>query len=153
MTYCTNCGHEIPEGACTCGACGAPVGSNAGFTQSTPFTDSTDHTAEFTSKDISDNKVIAMLIYLVPFVGILIALLSQTTSNYVAFHLRQALKLMVVEALLGIILALLFWTVIVPILVAICFCITTVLRFIAFFQICKGDAKELPLISSLGFLK
>lgn len=153
MKYCTNCGHELPDDACTCDACGAPVGSNADYYQAAPVTDSTDHTDEFDPKDISDNKVVAMVIYLVPFFGILIALLSQSTSKYAAFHLRQALKLMVVDALVGIITAFLFWTIIIPILGGICLCITTVLRFIAFFQICKGKAKELPIISTLGFLK
>ncbi len=153
MTFCTNCGNEIPDGANVCSACGAPVGSAAGFSRAAPYTDSTDHTAEFDPQDISDNKVIAMLIYLLPVAGVLIALLSQGQSEYVAFHLRQGLKLMVVNSLIGIITAVLFWTILIPILAGICLCITTVLRFIAFFQICRGRAKELPIISSLGFLK
>ena len=38
-----------------------------------------DHTAEFDPKDISDNKVLAMLVYLMGAVGIIIALLASNT--------------------------------------------------------------------------
>lgn len=47
-----------------------------------------DHTAEFSQKDISDNKVIAMLVYLMGAVGIIIALLASSESPYVSFHVR-----------------------------------------------------------------
>ena len=67
-----------------------------------------DHTAEFDPKDISDNKVICMLIYLTGAIGIFIALLASSTSQYVAFHVRQALKFLVVYSLMAIVLALVF---------------------------------------------
>ena len=62
-----------------------------------------DHTAEFDPKDISENKVMAMLVYLMGWVGILIALLGGTTSPYAAFHVRQGLKFVVLNCLIGII--------------------------------------------------
>ena len=73
-----------------------------------------DHTAEFTAKDISDNKVIAMLVYLLGTMGIIIALLGAHSSPYAAFHVRQALKFTVIYVLMGIITVFLFWTLIVP---------------------------------------
>ena len=64
----------------------------------TPY-DPYDHTSEFTAKDISDNKVIAMLVYLMGTVGIIIALLASKDSPYLSFHVRQALKFTVLEVL------------------------------------------------------
>ena len=118
-----------------------------------PPADPYDHTAEFDAKDISENKVIAMLLYLMSFVGIVIALLSQNKSEYVAFHLRQALKFLVVETLLGILTAVFCWTFIIPIAGAIMLVVLTVIKVICFFQICKGQAKEPAIIRSLDFLK
>ena len=75
-----------------------------------------DHTAEFDPKDISDNKVFAMLGYLLGIFGIIISLLASRTSEYTMFHVRQALKFM--AGVLGVI------------------------KIICFFQICQGKAKE-----------
>ena len=96
--------------------------------QAAPYVDPYDHTKEFSAQDISDNKVFAMLMYLTGWIGIIIALLASKESRYVAFHLRQALKIEVVGILL-------------------------VLRIISFFQICGGKAKEPAIIRSLGFLR
>ena len=49
--------------------------------------------------------------------------------------------------------ALLFWTIIVPVAYGVMSCIFLVLRVICFFQICSGKAKEPAIIRSLGFLK
>ena len=47
-----------------------------------PYVDPKDHTAEFNPKDISDNKVMAMLPYLMGTIGIIIALLACRESAY-----------------------------------------------------------------------
>lgn len=60
-----------------------------------PAYDPYDHTAEFDPKDISDNKVFAMLCYLMDFIGIIVALLATHSSKYTMFHVRQALKITV----------------------------------------------------------
>lgn len=112
-----------------------------------------DHTAEFDAKDISDNKVIAMLLYLMGTVGVLIALLSQNNSPYVAFHLRQALKIMVINALVTLVTAVFCWTYIVPAVGAIAIVVITVIKIICFVDICKGKSKEPPIICKLNFLK
>lgn len=116
------------------------------------YFDPKDHTAEYDPKDISDNKVMAMLPYLLGTVGIIIALLASRESAYTSFHVHQALKITVVNVLVGIITALLFWTIIVPIAGGICMIILLVVRIICFFQICSGKAKEAPIVSSFGFL-
>ena len=118
-----------------------------------PVFDPYDHTAEYSPKDISDNKVIAILVYLMGTIGIIIALLASKESPYVAFHLRQGLKFLVVEVLVGIVSAVLFFTLIVPIAGGIFLIVLWVIKIICFFQICSGKAKEPAIIRSLGFLK
>ncbi len=132
---------------------GTPVPPQQPYYAPQPVVDPYDHTAAFDAQDISDNKVIAMLVYLLGAVGILIALLSSKESKYVAFHLRQALKFLVVETLTGLATALLCWTFIVPIAGGILLVVLFVIKIIAFFQICSGKAKEPAIIRSLGFLK
>ncbi len=112
-----------------------------------------DHTAEFTAKDISDNKVIAMLVYLLGTMGIIIALLGAHSSPYAAFHVRQALKFTVIYVLMGIITVFLFWTLIVPLAALLAILVLFVIKIICFFSICKGQAKEPPIIRSFGFLR
>ena len=118
-----------------------------------PVFDPYDHTAEYSPKDISDNKVIAILVYLMGTVGIIIALLASKESPYVAFHLRQGLKFLAVEVLVGIVSAVLFFTLIVPIAGGIFLVVLWVIKIICFFQICSGKAKEPAIIRSLGLLK
>ena len=152
MAFCTKCGAQMPDNSFACPNCGTPTGAAAPVMQAVapdPF----DHTAEFTAKDISENKVIAMLVYLMGAIGIIIALLASPTSPYAAFHVRQALKFVVTETLLSIVTVLLFWTIIVPIAASIMFLVLTVVQFICFFQICSGKAKEPVIIRSLPFLR
>lgn len=118
-----------------------------------PYADPKDHTAEFDVKDISDNKVMAMLPYLMGTIGIIIALLACRESAYTYFHVRQALKITVCTILVTVITAVLFFTVIVPIAGGICAAILFVVKIICFFQVCSGKAKEAPIVSSFGFLK
>jgi len=121
--------------------------------QPAPVFDPYDHTAEFAAKDISDNKVISMLVYLMGAIGIVIALLAANTSPYAAFHVRQALKFTVVNILLSIVTVVLCWTFIVPIAAGIAALVLLVIKIICFFQICKGKAVEPYIIRSLTFLK
>jgi uncharacterized membrane protein len=158
----------IEDAAIFCGNCGAQQNEQQPAYQSiqqyTPAADAFDHTAEFTSEDISSNKVISMLVYLLGWIGIVIALLASNTSKYVAFHVRQALKFVVVETLTGVILGVGVVICIIPVLgwiayilaalgAIVLFGIFFVLKIICFFQICKGQAKEPPIIRDLKFLK
>ncbi len=121
--------------------------------QPQPAFDPFDHTAEFDKQDISDNKVFAMLVYLMGIMGIVVALLASNKSEFTRFHIRQALKFEVCEILMILATAVLFWTFIVPIAVAIMECIFFVLKIICFINICQGKAKEPAIIRNLGFLK
>lgn len=118
-----------------------------------PVPEPWDHTAEYDAKDISDNKVVAMLGYLLGVFGIIIALLGSNTSPYAQFHVRQALKFLVVDALVTIIAVLLCWTIIVPAAAGIFEVILEVIKIICFISVCKGQAKEPAIIRGLEFLK
>ena len=154
---CPKCGAQLPDGTAFCNICGASLAGGApqpgvqNPVNAVP--NSLDHTAEFSAKDISDNKVMAMVPYLLGTIGIILALLASKESPYASFHVRQALKITVVNTLLGIVTALLFWTIIIPILAGICFAVLFVIKVICFFSVCSGKAKEPPLIGSLKFLK
>jgi len=143
MKYCSKCGAQCDDNATACPNCEAVFTAPAAA-------DNNDHTAEFDPKDISDNKVVAMLPYLLGPLGLIIALLMTNTSKYVTFHIRTALKFTVVETLL-------VFVNIIPVLGQIAYVvgmlICIVLRIIAFFQICNGKAKDPAIISNLGFLK
>lgn len=161
MKICPNCNNTVDDNATFCTNCGtqfiaSPQQPNYQVPPQpnyAPAYDPYDHTAEFDPKDVSENKVISMLVYLMGAIGIVIALLASNTSPYAAFHVRQALKFTVVEILALICTALLFWTVIVPIAYAALMMTLTVIKFICFFQICSGKAKEPAIIRSLGFLR
>lgn len=169
---CPKCGSEVPDGGSFCTKCGAAMNPQQGMPQGNPnyqqgqqpygamygnpqqvYVDPKDHTKEFDRKDISDNKVLAMVPYIMGTFGIIIALLASKESPYVAFHVRQALKLTICNILVGICSVVLFFTIIVPFAGAVCALIILVLRIICFFQVCGGKAKEAPIVSSFGFLK
>ena len=152
MKFCPNCGSPLEEGAVSCPNCGDPLTMQAAPAPA-PYVDPTDHTDEFEASDISDNKVIAMLPYLLGVVGLIVALLAKGTSPYANVHVRQYLKICVCEAIITICSAVLCWTILVPIAGAVCVVILLVVRIICFFQICKGQAKEPAIVCKLGFLK
>lgn len=165
MKFCPNCGTTLADDATFCTSCGNPLSGGApapapapgyggyaprGYAPADPY----DHTAEFDPRDISENKVICMLIYLAGYIGILVALLLSGSSKYVAFHVRQALKIEVANMLLAIVAAVGSILLFIPSIVAGGLMIALyVVKFICFFQICKGKAKEAAIVRSLGFMK
>lgn len=146
MKFCSKCGNQCDDTAIACPMCNTP------FPTATPVqpVDTRDHTAEFDVRDVSTNKVVAMLTYLIPIVGLIIAILLAGKSKYIHFHVRTALKFTVVECLLT------FMNV-VPLLGQLAFGlgmgICTVLRIISFVSVCKGQSKDPAIIGKLGFLK
>ncbi|MBQ3707267.1 MAG: zinc ribbon domain-containing protein [Clostridia bacterium] len=153
MKFCPNCHLTYDDSANVCGQCGGPLSVIPQQVQQQAAYDPTDHTAEFSPQDISDNKVFAMLPYLMSFIGVIIALLAAPSSPFTMFHIRQGLKISVTQILLGICAAVLAITFIVPIAAGICMIILLVVQIICFFRVCKGQAKEVPIIKNFGFLK
>ena len=148
--YCTMCGNRLPDEPDS-----TPKQSSVyqNYYQPTPVPDPWDHTDKFDANDISEHKLFAMLMYLTSIVGIIFALLGAKDSAYVQFHLKQNLKLLIVEVLLSLVGCLLAFTFIVPIAAGVCGVICVVLHIIAFFQVCSNKAKEPAIIRGLAFLK
>ncbi len=163
MKNCPNCNAQLDDSAVFCGTCGTKIAPaqqpNPQQTyqqpvyQQTVYRDPSDHTAEFEAKDISENKVFAMICYLVGLLGVIIAAICSKESAYVKFHMRQSIKMEICSALIGIVAAVLCWTFIVPLCAVVVSIIILVLKIIAFIQVCKGEAKEPGIIKDLKFLK
>ena len=179
MKTCPKCQTQVSDEAVFCTGCGVrfDVASDGAQTQQSqseagnggyvpptnnentysytyrPPVDPYDHTSEFDAKDISENKVLSMLAYIMGTIGIIIALLAGTKSAYTAFHVRQALKFVVVNIILAVLALVFCWTVIVPIACGVMYLVLFVIKIICFFQICGGKAKEPAIIRDLDFLK
>ena len=157
MKNCVSCGAQLNDDQAFCTACGAqqPAAAPAAAPvyaapPVAPAYDPYDHTLEFDAQDVSNNKPFAMVVYLMSLIGIIIALLASKDSDYVKFHLRQAIKFeicVILSAFLCII-PFLGWFAF-----AVCNAIIAVLKIIAFFQVCGGKAKEPAIVRSLKFLK
>ena len=118
-----------------------------------------DYTSKFDGKDIKENKIFAMLPYLLGIFGIIIALLAAKKSDYVQFHVRQSIKLTVCTALLGIIMIPFSVLSLIPfigvifgivvMLIAIVELGIVILNIVAFAQVCNGKAKEPAIVGEL----
>ncbi len=148
MKFCPNCHLTYDDTVDVCGQCGTNL-QNMSQSQQV-FTNPTDHTAEFTAEDISQNKVLAMIPYLLGIFGIIVSLLASGTSPYAAFHVKQALKIYVVQEISVVlcIIPFLGW-----IVAGIWSIISLVITIICFIQVCKGKAKEPAIICNFKFLK
>lgn len=112
-----------------------------------------DHTAEMDKQDISDNKILAMLVYLCGILGIIVAALVAKESKFVQFHIRQAIKLTLATVLAGFVIAVAWWTVIGLIAGFAALAFLEVLAVIQFVQVCMGKAIEPVLVRELPFMK
>ncbi len=167
MKTCPNCHSEIPDEAVFCPVCGTAVetipaplprpdaaySSTGSYAPPAPVDDPYDHTKDFEQADISENKLLCMLVYLLDFIGIIIALLGAKDSPFVRFHIRQSMKYTVLEILLTVIVVLLCWTVVVPILGAAALIVLVIIKLVSFCNVCCGKAVEPHLIRGIGFLK
>lgn len=120
-----------------------------------PVVDIYDHTAEFDPQDVHDNKIFALLCYIMSVVGVIVALLARNSVNspYLAFHIKQALKITITEMVVSVLSVILCWTCIVPIAGSICAVILAVIQIICFVQTCSNKSVEAPIVRSLTFLK
>ena len=101
-----------------------------------------------------------MAAYLFGLFGILIALLAAKESKYTAFHVRQALKLTVAEALGSIALAIaafLMWNLhmrgLMFFVVTVALIGLLVIHLLCVLQVINNKAKEVYIIRSFRFLK
>ncbi len=112
-----------------------------------------DHTSQFSAEDVSANKLLAMLVYVLGAVGIVIALLAGKDSEFAKFHARQGMKIVLLETICTLATTFLVWTFIVPLAGAVCTVILLVVRIICFCQVCSGKSVEPPIVRSFTFLK
>lgn len=112
--------------------------------------DPADHTAEFDPRDIQDNKLFAVVPYLLGIIAGLIVGIYVKESPFVKFHIKNAIRLEIatILALLVAIVPVIGW------IVAIVLCLAlVVVDIIAIVWALQGKAKDLPIISGIGFLK
>ncbi len=158
MKVCPVCNNSIADDSIFCAGCGSPVADNSNdvYSSSADYQNAKvndgDHTAEFDAKDISENKLLCMLVYLAGFIGVIIALLANNNSPYLKFHIRQEIKIMVLNSLLTLAAAILSFTFIVPIVAIICIGVLNIIRYICLFYVFQGKAVDAPIIKSLKFL-
>lgn len=182
MKICPQCGTQLEDNVMFCPVCGAtqaaaqaaPQPADQGAYQQpadqgapaynyapqnyaapvyAPMPAADDHTAEFDPQDIADNKLYASLVYLTSVIGIIIAALVAKDSPFVKFHIKQSVKLFITQMLLALAVAILAFTIIVPIVGGIAVCVLAVIQIICFFQTLSGKAKEPAIIKSLKFLQ
>ena len=149
MKFCPQCGTQLDDAAVVCTNCGANLAPQAPV-YAAPVIPAYDHTAEFTPQEISDGQVFGLAIYLLGFIGVIIALLGSRENKFVAFHIRTWLKLQIVSVicLLLLIIPFLGW-----IACPICLFIIFILSIICFFNVCNGKAVDPAIIRGFGFLK
>lgn len=111
-----------------------------------------DHTPEMDPEDIKENKLYAILVYLLGPIGIIIALLKDKESKFLNFHIKLSIKYLIVETILAVITAVLSFTIVIGIAGAVCLIIVAVLEIITFVQTCKGQAKDPAIIKKIKFL-
>ena len=169
MKNCPRCNANLDDNAMFCTTCGLQFANpqeqpaQNTYTQPNPAAaypvattvNPYDHTAEFSAEDVAENKLYAMLLYLTSVIGVIIALLVQKNkdSAYLSFHIKQTLKIVIVQTLLSLATAVLYWTCIAGIAGGVCLIITLVVQFICFFKTSANKSIEAPIIRSLGFLK
>lgn len=137
--FCKRCGAELQEGVQFCSACGYPVNEAA-----VPVSTKRDFSSGMDADDISASKYLAALTYfgLLPMI---VSLLLKPDSEFVKYHVNQALVLTIFSVLCGLVC-------VVPILGWIAGGIGAIFSFVCTIigavRACKGQAIDLPLIGS-----
>ncbi|HAV01471.1 MAG TPA: hypothetical protein DCW47_09825 [Lachnospiraceae bacterium] len=158
MKICPKCGAQIEDNNIFCHVCGTNVDNPAAGPQAAvSMAPAWDHTEEFNIKDVHDNKVVAMIMYLSGLYGTLICfvilwLVGKSKSNYLAFHIRENFKITLINTLLGLFSLVFFWTIIIPVAACVCSVILFIVRFICFVSVAKNQSKEVPILRNFGFL-
>ncbi len=172
MKTCPNCGNQISDDAAFCNNCGVSVAAapqQAPVSQAAPvaeqqapqqnfgqmpyqqplmYNDPKDHTNEFDAKDIADNKIVGAAAYLFGVLGVIMAFV--VGSPYARFHARNTLRISIAAILVMIpaIIPFLGW-----IVTGICLAVLGIIKIIAIVWAFMGKAKDLPILSDIGFLK
>lgn len=187
MPYCSQCGNKVRPEDRFCSQCGAPVNtakaaegaeapegpspfeektrefSQRAQTAYRKAMDTTDHTADYTVEDISENSGFALLSYLGLF--LIVPLIGARDSRFARFHVNQGLCLFLALALysilISVMLALVQW---VPVLSDAFRTIYVVLQWagiaaavllaaLGIWNANHGLARDLPLVGSFRLFR
>lgn len=168
MSFCKNCGSNIPDSATFCSSCGTPVEAQATAqqtvnTQPQQYQSPVQQPMNSDAVDAQSNKAMGILAYF----GILflIPLFAAKESKFAQFHARQGLTLCVFDVAYyiaaSIIRAILWnalpWTMLgvyytISGLLSVAGIFFLVLAIIGIVNAAKGESKELPLIGKIDFI-
>lgn len=181
MKTCNNCHAQLPDDASFCTACGAKTAAQPQQSEPQPKAQPDtqlqqqppvqnqyqeppvqpaapnpyDHTAEFSEEEVHDNKIFALAVYALDFIGIIIALLAKSSDNsaYLRFHIKQQLTLTICKVLVGFVTGVFCWTCIVPVAGIAALAVLEVAQIICFINTCRNKSVEPILVCKFGFLK
>ena len=112
------------------------------------ITNTEDTTAEFTTEDIENNKVMAILAYIS--ILFLIPLFAAKESKYARFHTNQGIILFIVSFVLGFITGFIGLIPFIGMLIStVVNIVTFILMVIGIVNAATGKAKKLPVIGNL----
>lgn len=111
-----------------------------------------DKTDYFTADDIENYRVVCALAYLAGIFGIIAALLTDRESQYLAFHIKESLKITVCAAFLSMASLLFSWTVIVPFLCIAGLFVLAVVSIISAVWALQGKSVHAVIIRNLTIL-
>ena len=151
MAFCSKCGAETQDKFCA--ACGEPV-SETSAKEVTP----TQPTAD-ASKDAQDNKVMAILSYIIFFIPLLTG--DHKKSPFVKFHANQGTVLFLASLVLmiawNIVAAVLMITIVlIPVVLLISgliWLVPTVFAILGIINVCKEKMIPLPIIGKWQIIK
>lgn len=154
MAFCEKCGVQLEEGAKFCPACGATVEEPQVYEEQTyeaPVTpEAPAYTGEFDPADIEQNRIMAVLGYLL----FLIPLLAAKESPFARFHANQGLLVLILSLAVAVLTPILAVIPIIGWIVAMVLPLAVfVLAVIGAIGAYKGEAKELPLIGKFRIIK
>lgn len=155
MVYCSKCGAPMADGVQFCENCGAPV-------EAQPAQQPQYQQPQYQQPQAAaePNKAMGVLCYL-SFLC-LIPFFAEKNDQFVVYHAKQGMNLLIIEVIVGIVAAILsvlflsfsftlysIWSVL-SWLMTVGF---TVLSIIGIINVCKPETKPLPIVGGIKIIK
>ena len=119
------------------------------------LTKAEDITGQFDSKDIEENKTMAILAYLS--VLVIVPLVMARESKFAMFHANQGIVLAVIEVIASVLMGVLGWLpgigFVVRIVISLIGLVCLVLLVMGLLAAVNGQAKKLPVVGNFTFIK